>query len=310
MTTQKKIPGLKTLKNRRTDFQDLCNRRGFSGRPVIGKTRELMIDLIMRFVSKKGDFEPGIDDVGDSSRVDAEFVHDEFYLQRRQAIELLLVPFVGLTLTPARLKELCVVVAGRYESLRDAEIVDGWGGDQVVETLLYVHEVKRFPARGRRYYVEFEAFFGIPSGTRWKSELTGGKIQQMIREAGVNRYKRYRDEDLSGLWFIATLQFVNSRLVFHDIRHESSYQNFNRLLMKRRQEVCTGPCAYMRGKTCAPCPVSRDQCPRSRFSSAFDMEGNCRNGHIGLKQQPTDKYCFSCLQNGVFHEEHLGSKRS
>lgn len=307
--TKATLPSLTALKKRHSEFKELCNRRGFSGRPLQGRAREDMVDLILKFIEKPGDFEPGIAEAGDASRVDSEFVHDDFYIQRRKAVEVMLIPFVGLKLIPEKLRELCVVVTGRYESLREAEIVDGWGGDMLVETLLFVHEIKRIPAYGRRYYVEFEAYTGIPSGTRWRSDLTGGRIQQMIRETGVAVRRKYRDEDFSGLWFIAMLQFVESRLVFHDIRFESSQQTYNRLVLRKRQEICTGPCKYMRGKTCAPCPVSRAQCPRSRFVTPFDEEGQCRNGHIGLKQKLSDLYCFSCLLKGAFHEEHLRTKR-
>jgi len=305
---EKKLPTLKALKKRNNELKDSFISRGLAGNHLVGRNREIAIDLIMRFVHEAGDFEPGIEEYGDASRVDSEFVHEEFYIRRKRSVELLLIPFEGLKLDTDKLRELCIVVSGRYDELRAAEPIKWWGGDQVVETLLFVHEVRRKPAKGRRYYVEFEAFTGVPAGTKWSSELTGGRIQQMIRETGVAKFKKYRDDDISGMYFIAKLQFVEARLVFHEIRFDHCHQDYNRRLLQARAKICTGPCAYMRGKTCAPCPVARDSCPRSRFSKAFDRDGDCRNGHVGLMQSASDVYCFSCLMKGLFHEEHLGSK--
>lgn len=305
------VLSLTALKKRRKQFKDLCNRLGLSGRFIQGHTRELLVKAILRFLHKPGECSPGVEDIGDNAVIafyDEMVCDTDFLQQRKKAVELMLVPFVGTKLDPDKLRELCIVVTGRFELLREAKLISGWGTDEIVETLLYVHEAKRFPARGRRYYVEFEAFTGIPSGSKWKSQLTGGQLQQMIRETGVAKFKKYRDEDIAGLWLIATLQFVDARLTFHEIRFDHSYQKYNRLVMKERQKVCTGPCVYMQGKPCAPCPVSRAQCPISRFDNPFDKEGMCRNGHIGIKQNESDAYCFSCLERGVFHEEHLGPK--
>lgn len=302
---------LTALKKRNSQFKELCNKLELSGRLIQGLNRELLISAIMRFVQRPGEFDPGVEDIGDNAVValyDEMICDSDFLQQRKKAVELMLMPYTGQKLVPDKIRELGIVVSGRYELLQEARLIGSWETDQIVETLLFVHEVKRFPARGRRYYVEFEAYTGIPSGVRWKSQLTGGRIQQMIRETGVAVRRKYRDEDFAGLWLIATLQFVDSRLTFHDIRFENSYQNYNRLVMKSRQEICTGPCAYMRGKPCAPCPVSRAQCPRSRFATGFEKDGKCRNGHIGVKQNETDAYCFSCLMKGVFHEEHTRSK--
>jgi hypothetical protein len=289
-----------------------CLARGkFPGTAIIGRTRDRLTNSILAFIENKKEFIPELDDVGDGTAGEEEFSDETLLYNRRRAVEVLLIPYVGFTLTAELERKLCITVVGQYDLLRKGEQISGWAGDQPVETLLFVHEVKRVPARGRQYYVELEAYFGVPAGCRWKSRLTGGRLQMLIRETGVAVLRKYRDEDFSGLWLIAEIQYINSRLIFHEARVGYSQQKYNRTLMNRRQDVCTGPCQYMNGKPCAPCPVSRAQCPRARSRTPFELEGQCKNGHIGLKQETADEYCFSCLLKGTFQdEEHHRTSRS
>lgn len=297
-----KVVSLPILNKRVAKLRRRLARGKFPGTAVIGRTRDRLTNSILAFITNKKELILDLDDIGDGTIVEEKFSDDDMLEVRRRAIEVLLIPYVGYTLSPDLERRLCITVAGQYDLLRAGEQLTGWEGNQQVETLLFVHEVKRFPARGRQYYVELESYFGVPAGCRWKSRMTGGRIQMLIRETGVAVRRKYRDEDFSGLWLVASIQYINNQLVFHEVRADYSQQKYNRTLMNRRQDACTGPCQYMSGKPCAPCPVSRAQCPRARFKTPFEIEGQCKNDHIGLKQEAADEYCFSCLLKGLFQD--------
>jgi hypothetical protein len=309
MTPKRKVPSLPALNKRLKEFTEAITSTGLPGSPVIGRARERLIGFILWFLEDPGELKPAFGEVDDGSMADAQYFYDGFREERRKAVQTMLVPYIGAVLDRDKTRRLGITVCGRYDLLKENKQIDGWHGDEIVETLLFVHETQRIAARGRQYYIEVEAYYGEPAGIRWVSRMSGGRIQMLIRESGVAVRRKYRDEDFAGMWLVATIQYINNQLVFHEVSADYSHEKYNRALMKRRQEICKGPCLYMNGKTCAPCPVSRTQCPRSRYRTAFSIEGQCKNNHLGLKQAAEDEYCFSCLIRGKFqYEEHYKAR--
>ena len=79
-----KIPSLTALKKRTNSFRQLCDARGLSGLPVKGKARETLISSILRFIEHRGDFDPGVDEIGDYTVVDEKNCDEDFLAKLRK----------------------------------------------------------------------------------------------------------------------------------------------------------------------------------------------------------------------------------
>jgi hypothetical protein len=298
---KKDLPSLPKLRKLRLRIEDdIVDNLEIANRPVTGLVYDRLSAYVLSLVEKPGDYRPGIDDIGDGSRIDEEICDEEHKQHRRQAITCVLAPLVGLELTPFRIKNLAIRIAGQFDDIRDGTVPPGgWDSTQPARTLLYIQDVHRLPARGRLYAVELEAHTGPAAGNRWVCKFTGGFLQHLMREIGALKFERYKDPDISGMWLICILWYADGRFQMDEVCVASSQHTYNRKLAKARTAECRGPYRPMRGKPCLPCPVDRKICPVSRYNKAFNITRTCINGHQGLFRNDEDEFCFTCLIKGI-----------
>jgi len=292
------LPSLPKLSKERLKLGALL--RHFAGEMIVGLTADRLQDIIVRYIVQDNDYVVGISEIGDASVVEEMRCDEDFHGQRREAIRKLLEEYIGFILTPERMRKLVVSVVGRYDLLREGISGHEWNGATPVRTLLFVHEVVRRPTKGRQFDVEMEAMTGHSSGNRWLTSMSGGRIQMLLREAGVRKYDRYRDEAFSGMYLTAMLRYKATQLLFHDVEVSSSIKKYNLDLQKGRQFKCVGPCDLMKGHKCMPCPVPRLECPLSWSARGYKHKLTCKNGHVGFMQLKTDQYCLECLLKGKY----------
>ncbi len=274
---------------------------GIAGEWITGLVRERLVQYAVDFVEKSEDYTSGADGTGDGPCVDELGADKEHRQERRQAAVCLLSPFAGLRMDPPMLRRFAICLSGRRQELRDGNIpLLGWTGEVPAESLLWVRDIHRLPAHGRLYFVALEAFTGPPAGQLLGFRLTGATLQRLMRIIGATKFDRHLDEDVSGMWFVATMRRVQSEIRILRAKVTDSQLRSNRALARGRRAKCTGEWAPQKGKSCIPCPVSRKVCWRSRYETGWDIWKPCRNGHDGLFRKGTAEYCWRCTLLGKF----------
>lgn len=222
----------------------------------------------------------------------------ELFLSRVAAADSIVKNYVGHRMDDDNIKKLAIQVAGWWSDIRDGEPWTLWDGRSDVASAIYVSDITRMLIPGKRVFrVVYNAFSGQVAGMVWSGVMPGGYIQSILHDIG-NRYKRYADEDFSGMWFTATIHGAGSDVAFKNINVSSSQKERNRDLIKAREQICDGPLLSQKGKECVVCPVPRSRCKRARYAEGYDKIGPCKNGHIGNMRGTADEYCHSCITNG------------
>jgi hypothetical protein len=297
-TQRPSLPRLRKLRN--TLYEGLLEH-DLVDIAVSGRGREELVEYILSFIHKPGDFTPGLEDIGDGSYFD-EVLDDECALSRRErSVGVLLDDFLGERLSGDRLRTFLIKVCGQYEELRAGALrIGGWDSTVPSRSLLRMLSLQRSPSRrGRKYHVTMEAYTGIAAGTSWTSVMTGGRIQQVLRDIGAPKYKKYSDFDISGMWLIATVYVEDGRLLLDDLDVGASQKTYNKRLASGR----LGPCLLRdnprSGKQCGPCPVGQERCPLSRFEKSYSEIRMCAYRHRGLfLPGSVDTVCLSCQIKG------------
>jgi hypothetical protein len=295
------LTSLPRLKKLRGKIQQDLVEQGLYCSHLSGPVRETLMDYFTSVSLLPSDVRPGIEEVGDECCVE-ELQEDEGHIQKvRECVHVLLEPYIGQTLDDRLIRSLSIIFSGRLSEIRKGKLVQPlWVGTPPVKALLWVRNIRRIPTRGRQYQLELEVYAGPPAGSRWLCRMTGGLLQSIMREAGYRKYDKYRDEDISGLWFTATVWCSSSRFVFDNIEVSSSQKKANSELCKARRQPCKGTWKPNKGRLCLPCPLGRKQCARSRFAEAYSELRPCENGHNGwFLPGSTETVCWECLLRGV-----------
>ena len=268
---------------------------------IVGLAREELIDYLMEFVHKPGDFSPGLDDIGDGSYFDEIADDEDALLRRRRSVTAVIDDLSGEKLSGDRLRTLLIRVCGQFEEIRSGTMSVGrWNSEVPSRSLLRITEMRRVSSkRGRVYEVDMEAYTGIASGSKWSSIITGGRLQQIIREVGAHKYKKYSDFDICNMWLIATVSTDRGRLVLEDVDVGSSQKKYNQKLAQGRIGTCRTRISPKFGKECAPCPIGRDRCALSRFTDTYSEIRMCAYQHRGyFVPGSSESVCLACQIKG------------
>ena len=245
-----------------------------------------------------------------------EEVVDEVLLQqRRRALASVLRPFREQSLLAETQQRLLAKrVAGNWDSLADGVEWRSWENyREPTWTLIWFKDVeRRLSLKERQYRCEFEACAGPAAGQVWQQIFSGGFLQLLMREAGVNRYAEWQDTDVGGLWFNCWLRLEGSRVRFRGVKPSSTQLAHNRLLAAGRRALCSGP--YVRnGKgRCLNCPVGRAECKLSRHEAPYTTKALCANyelkegervRHHGIVTTHSEGVCLYCLNQGAIRKD-------
>ena len=232
---------------------------------------------------------------------------------RRRALMTILRPF-----REERLESddylLAKRIAGNWDTLCQGIEWCAWEDYQKpVWAAVYFRDVQRVVGlKDRLYRCEFEALAGPAAGQGWQQLFSGGFLQMLIRELGVNRYAQWDDTDISGMWFNCLLRSDGRRVRFADVKPSSTQVAHNSWLAKVRRGNCDGPFPRKGRAKCINCQLGRDQCPYARHEDAYTEKVLCANyqvkegrkaRHLGYMPTHSEGICLYCLNEGVIRRD-------
>lgn len=231
--------------------------------------------------------------------------------KRLKAIDATFSEFIGETISQDRIREMCTLVTGWIDELKDGIPFQKWEGIEEVQGCVYVEDISRVPCKGRLYRITLRGMSGRLSNMRLILSMTGTSIQEHIRNLGYQKYDQHSDYEISGLMFDVTIRIKDKRPHIVETRMSNSQKVLNKRIRDGRKKVCKGPFKAYHGKReCAPCPIGRDHCSLSRFKKSYEITGECVNGHKGFFRTEEDKHCLACTIVGKFDLRRKVEKRN
>jgi hypothetical protein len=193
--------------------------------------------------------------------------------------------------------------AGKYEP---------WNLHLPTWALLRVLDMERRLAKeGRHYLCRYQAWGGSPAGMTWEAHITGGQVQQLLRDIGLPKYEKYDDMEFGGMFLIAWLKPSAVQIEIDMAGASASVLTHNKKLFRQRQGRCRG--GFWSGM-CINCSWGRKECALARHEHLYADKIQCANYrwhngakvyHRGYRLTRNQGVCLDCLNRSTVSQEVL-----